>query len=303
MLLGLKIDVCTFDGLRVGVPALLRLLDRHGIRATFFVALGPDTTGRAVLRLLRSGFLAKIRRTQVIRTYGLRTILSGTLLPPRHAGRRLAPLLRQVVAAGHELAVHGYDHRRWQDRVHRMREGSVREEVGRAVAVYQEVTGRLPRGFGAPGWQVTMGSLRALDEMGFAYASDTRGTQPFFPRVAGRALRTLQLPTTSPTLDEVLGLDGLDGDGFVAVVRRELRGKARGVLSLHAEMEGVAFQAVTERLFAALRADGARCLPLEILAGHVRAEGEDRVPVIEIVPRPIGGRAGTVAMPAGFEVS
>jgi hypothetical protein len=139
--------------------------------------------------------------------------------------------------------------------------------------------------------------------MGFAYASDTRGTQPFFPRVAGRALRTLQLPTTSPTLDEVLGLDGLDGDGFVAVVRRELRGKARGVLSLHAEMEGVAFQAVTERLFAALRADGARCLPLEILAGHVRAEGEDRVPVIEIVPRPIGGRAGTVAMPAGFEVS
>ena len=73
---GLKIDVCTFDGLRVGVPALLSLLDRHGVRATFFVALGPDTTGRAVLRLLRPGFLAKMRRTRAVRTYGLRTILS-----------------------------------------------------------------------------------------------------------------------------------------------------------------------------------------------------------------------------------
>src|SRR3990172_1184737 len=139
MVLGLKIDVCTFDGLRVGVPALLALLDRHGVRATFFVALGPDTTGRAVLRLLRPWFLAKMRRTLAVATYGIRTILSGTLLPPRHPGRRLAPLLRQVVVAGHELAVHGYDHRRWQDWVHRLDDEAVRREIGRAVTVYQEV--------------------------------------------------------------------------------------------------------------------------------------------------------------------
>lgn len=299
---GLKIDVCTFDGLRVGVPALLGLLDRHGVRATFFVALGPDTTGRAILRLLRPGFLAKMRRTRAVATYGIRTILSGTLLPPRHAGRRLAPLLRQVAVAGHELAVHGYDHRRWQDGVERMDAGAVREEIGLAVSVYQEVAGRSPRGFGAPGWQVSVASLGALDEMGFTYASDTRGTQPFFPRVAGRAVRTLQLPTTCPTLDEALGMDGLDGDGYIALVCRELRGKVRGVLTLHAEMEGRGFQAVTDRLLTTLRAEGARCLPLEVLAEHVRAEGEERVPVVEIVHRPIRGRAGTVAMPAGFEV-
>ncbi|MBI4840786.1 MAG: polysaccharide deacetylase family protein, partial [candidate division NC10 bacterium] len=219
MLLGLKIDVCTYDGLRVGVPNLLRLFDRHGVRGTFCVALGPDTTGRAILRALRPGFLAKMRRTSALRTYGLRTILSGTLLPSRHMGRRLAPLLRQVVAAGHELAIHGYDHRRWQDRVHRMEDRAVREEIGRAVAVYREVAGRDPRGFGAPGWQVSAASLRILDEVGFVYASDTRGKGPFFPRVDGRALRTLQLPTTFPTLDEILGLDGMRGADFVGLVR------------------------------------------------------------------------------------
>jgi peptidoglycan/xylan/chitin deacetylase (PgdA/CDA1 family) len=303
VVIGLKIDVCTFDGLRVGVPNLLRLLDRRRIQATFFVALGPDTTGRAVLRLLQPGFLAKMRRTQAVRTYGLRTILSGTLLPPRHAGCRLAPLLQQVIAAGHELAIHGYDHRRWQGRVQRMDEGTVREEIGRAMTVYHEVTSRLPRGFGAPGWQVSMASLRALDEMGFAYASDTRGTQPFFPLVAGCALRTLQLPTTCPTLDEALGLDGLDGDGYVALVSRQLQGKARGVLTLHSEMEGIGFQAVADRLIAALHAEGARCLSLEILAEQVRAAGEQCVPVVEVVPRPIRGRAGTVAMPLGLEVT
>lgn len=98
-------------------------------------------------------------------------------------------------------------------------------------------------------------------------------------------------------------MDGLEGDGYIALVRRELRGKGLVVLTLHAEMEGRGFQAVTDRLLTMLRAEGARCLPLEVLAEHVRGEGEQRVPVAEIVHRPIRGRAGTVAMPAGFEVA
>ncbi len=299
--LGLKIDVCTYEGLRVGVPNLLRLLDRHGVRGSFFVALGPDTSGRAIVRALRPGFLAKMRRTSAVRTYGLRTILSGTLLPPRQMSR-LAPTLREVVAAGHELAIHGYDHRRWQDRLQRMTKKAVRQEIGRAVAVYGEVADRAPRGFGAPGWQVSAASLEVLDEMGFAYASDTRGLQPFFPRVAGRNLQTLQLPTTFPTLDEVLGPDDPDGQGFVSRVRQEIHGRMWNILTIHAELEGVGFQGVADRLLSMLRGDGSRCLPVEVLAEEVRAQGGERIPVTEVVARPVRGRAGTVAMPAGLEI-
>jgi len=301
MFLGLKIDVCTYEGLRVGVPNLLRLLDRHGVRGSFFVALGPDTSGRAIIRALRPGFLAKMRRTSAVRTYGLRTILSGTLLPPRHM-IRLAPTLREVVAAGHELAIHGYDHRRWQDRLPRMTKRAVRREIGRAVAIYGEMAGRAPRGFGAPGWQVSAASLEVLDEMGFAYASDTRGLQPFFPRVAGRNLQTLQLPTTFPTLDEVLGPDDPDGQGFVSRVRQESQGRKWNILTIHAEMEGVGFQGVADRLLSMLRGDCLTCLPVEALAEEVRAQGGERIPVTEVVTRPVRGRAGTVAMPAGLEV-
>jgi len=303
MILGLKVDVCTYDGLRVGVPNLLRLFERHGVRASFFVALGPDTSGRALLRALQPGFLAKMRRTGAIRAYGLRTMLSGTLLPPRHLGRRLAGILRAVVAAGHELAIHGYDHRRWQDCIHRMDDQTIRQEIARAVTLYREISGQGARGFGAPGWQCTAASLRVLDEAGFAYASDTRGTGPFFPRIAGRRGRTLQLPTTLPTLDEVLGLDAPDGDGFAALVCRQLQGTPWPVLTLHAEMEGAGFQAAAEGLLARMRQVGATCLPLEILAERVLQAGEDRIPVTEVVPRPIRGRAGTVAMPAGLEIA
>ena len=303
MILGLKIDVCTYEGLRVGVPNLLRLLRSHGVSASFFVALGPDTTGRAVFRALRPGFLAKMRRTRAVRTYGLRTILSGTILPPRHMGRGLAPLLRNIIAAGHELAIHGYDHRHWQDRLHRMDAGQVRGEIRQAMEVYHEVAGAAPRGFGAPGWQVTPASLRVVDEAGFAYASDTRGTQPFFPRAAGEEFRTLQLPTTFPTLDEVLGLEGMDANDFVALVRRDAKGKPGRVLTLHAEMEGGGFQEMAGQLLAGLLEDGVICVPLEVLAEQVRGGGEGRIPACEVVLRPIRGRAGSVAMPAGFAVS
>jgi hypothetical protein len=173
--------------------------------------------------------------------------------------------------------------------------------MAQAVAVYERVIERRPEGFGAPGWQCSPASLRALDDMGFAYASDTRGRQPFFPSLDGQTLRTLQIPTTLPTLDEVLGLDGMDGDGFVGRVNQRLRQDPWPVLTLHAEMEGRRFLHVAERLLACWGAQGVRCLPLIEIATAIRAAGEDRIPVAQIVPRLIRGRAGPVATPQGLE--
>ena len=42
MLVGLKIDIFTRAGLAENLPALLSLLNRHHIKASFFPALGPD---------------------------------------------------------------------------------------------------------------------------------------------------------------------------------------------------------------------------------------------------------------------
>src|SRR5512136_1683537 len=145
MVLGLRIDVCTYEGLRTGVPNLLPLLARFGARASFFTALGPDRSGRAVFQMLQPGFLAKMRRTRAVRTYGWRTILSGTLLPARHP-TDLADVLRAIPAAGHELAMHGHDHRRWQDRLQWMQEPDVRAETTRAARAYEQVMGRRPQG-------------------------------------------------------------------------------------------------------------------------------------------------------------
>jgi peptidoglycan/xylan/chitin deacetylase (PgdA/CDA1 family) len=302
--LGLKIDVCTYDGLRFGVPNLLRLFDRRRIQASFFVALGPDTSGRAVFRMFRPGFLAKMRRTQAIATYGLRTALSGTLLPSRRPYPDLARILGDIVSAGHELAAHGFNHRRWQDRLERLDDAQIRAEVAAAVEVCRCVSGRSPKGFGAPGWQCTPGSLRAVEAAGFSYASDTRGQRPFFPRIGEETLRTLQLPTTFPTLDEVLGFQGMREEDFLRAIRSGIGNPAGGVVTLHAEMEGRGHLSVAGDLLEALAAEGSACIPLAQMAESILTpEGRAEIPAAEIVHRSIRGRAGTVAMPKGWEVT
>src|SRR3954471_1630091 len=102
MKLALKIDVDTLRGTREGVPQLLKLLDKHGVQATFLFSLGPDHTGRAIKRVFRRGFVGKVRRTSVVKHYGVRTLLYGTLLPGPDIGKRAAGVMQGVRDAGHE---------------------------------------------------------------------------------------------------------------------------------------------------------------------------------------------------------
>ena len=43
----LKVDVCTHDGMRDGVPRLLALLSERRVKASFFLSFGPDNSGAA----------------------------------------------------------------------------------------------------------------------------------------------------------------------------------------------------------------------------------------------------------------
>ena len=144
MRLGLKIDVDTLCGTREGVPRLLECLARHGVRATFLFSLGPDHTGRALRRVFRRGFVDKVRRTSVVRHYGVRTLLYGTALPGPDIGRRAASILKRVQGEGHETGIHCWDHVRWQDGVATANAEWTRSEMQRACERYERVFGEAP---------------------------------------------------------------------------------------------------------------------------------------------------------------
>jgi len=292
----LKIDVDTFRGTRDGVPALLADLAAAGVRASFFFTLGPDNSGRAVLRVFRKrGFLAKMLRTNAARMYGWRTALYGTLLPAPEIGRRCRATLAAVQAAGHEVGLHAWDHVTWQDRLDRLPRAAIDAHLDRGIAAFESIFGARPRAFAAPAWFCTDEAFAALDARGFDYLSVSRGaTAPFYPRVAGRTLATLEVPTTLPTLDEELGREGITPGNYVSRLVARYRPGQDEVLTVHAETEGLAYRGLFQDLLRRHRELGVATRTV----GELAAETRGRARAGEIEYGEVPGRAGKVVLAA-----
>lgn len=108
------------------VETLLPLLERHGVKATFFVL----------------GWVAK-RHTRVV---------------------------RRVAEAGHEIASHGW----WHRRVTELTVSEFREDVRSSKEVLEDITGAAVTGFRAPSFSIVPGREWAFDvllEEGYGYDS------------------------------------------------------------------------------------------------------------------------------------
>ena len=291
--LALKVDVDTLRGTLEGVPTLLRLLDKHQLSATFLFSLGPDHTGRALKRVFRPGFLAKVRRTSVTSHYGLKTLLYGTLLPGPDIGVRAAGPMRDTAQAGHETGVHTWNHILWQDYVVNKDAQWTRRQLQLAVNRYGEIFGRPPAVHGAAGWQMNDDAYLLEQELGFTLASDGRGTHPFLPVVRGRALSVPQLPTTLPTLDELIGVDGLDADNVADHLLRLSTDGRDHVYTLHAELEGGQLAPVFDRLLQGWRAAGLHCTSMR---GYADTLNLSALPRHAVGMGTIAGRSGTLAL-------
>ncbi len=284
MRIGLKVDVDTLRGTREGVPALLRLFDEYAVKATFLFSLGPDHTGRALKRVFRPGFLSKVSRTSVTSHYGIKTLLYGTLLPGPNISKHAGDIMRAVRDAGHEVGIHCHDHIKWQDAVARKDAEWTRREFVKAVEAFKQVFGEAPRTHGAAGWQINPHVLTLEEEFGLDYASDGRGKTPFYPELQGVRVRVPQIPTTLPTLDELIGVDDISEDNVHEYVFVESQKPLPfHVYTLHAELEGMKLLPVMEKLLVMWKGsqrelgsvrDIYEQLPLEELAVHELGWGE-----------------------------
>src|SRR5262249_2577092 len=251
-----------------GVPRLRLVLERERVTASFYIAMGPDNSGRAIVRVFRNrGFLKKMFRTKAVSMYGLRTILSGTLLPARPIALAFPNLLRELRGAGFEVGVHGYDHVRWQDHIDSLGERGIRAELDDAFEAYRSIMAERPRGFAAPGWRTNAVALGALDEMGLAYRSDTRGRTPYRCMVGGRGLSTPEIPSTIPTLDEVMGRADLrDHAAVLRFYLDQFKPDQLNVHTVHAETEGLGQLESFTALVDALKERGACFMRLDQVA-------------------------------------
>ncbi len=291
--LALKIDVDTLRGTLEGVPSLMTLLQAHGVGATFLFSLGPDHTGRAIKRVFRKGFLGKVKRTSVLEHYGLKTLLYGTLLPGPDIGLKGREVMRQVANAGFETGIHTWNHIAWQDGVSQASPQWTLKQMNLAAQRYQSIFGAPARLHGAAGWQMNDSALRYLAEHGFQWCSDCRGIGPFVPVLQDHSSGCPQLPTTLPTLDELIGLDGWNATNVASHLLDLTQNPppTGHVFTLHAELEGMRLATVLERLLTGWKAQGYALVGMAALGARLDPA---TLPHCAVVAGTVAGRSGTL---------
>ena len=103
-------------------------------------------------------------------------------------------------------------------------------EMELACDRFRDIFGADPKVHGAAGWQMNRHAYRLTQLLGFGYCSDTRGTQPFVPVYKAEIVACPQLPTTLPTLDELIGVDGVTADNVADHLLELSRDALRAVM-------------------------------------------------------------------------
>ena len=229
MRVALRVEVRTLRGLREGVPNLMRLFSTFQVRASFFFPLGRDLSGRAPWQTWRDR-----RRT------GLKAMAFGTLLPAPLLQHDAVSLIRTARQNGHDVGVLGGSPVDWLRNLANAKTDWIHDQCQQVWDVLDEAGVELPIAWATPGWQVNPALLEALSVQRVGYTSLTRGKLPYLPMLQGVRGTVPEIPTTLPTIDELLE----QPDVSVTNVHEYLYAESRHVLpaghvfTAHAEREG-----------------------------------------------------------------
>ncbi|MFH1425107.1 MAG: polysaccharide deacetylase family protein [archaeon] len=140
----------TYKSLEEGLPRLLNILDRHGIKVTFFV--------------------------------------------PAKLIEKFPNYFKDLSFRGHEIALHGYEHERFDDLTLFEKERRIKE----AIRIYKKVFKEIPKGFRAPQHSIDEQTLHILEKNKFVYDSSYTPVNIlqifFFPKRLGHGLKGFFTP-------------------------------------------------------------------------------------------------------------
>lgn len=138
---------------------------------------GGEDSPNDIQRGVFAGEIGTPRLLTLFERYGIRT----SWFIPGHSIETFPEQTRMVVEAGHEVGAHGYSH----ENPIAMSPQQEEDVLARSVELIEEYTGRKPRGYVAPWWEMSPHTAALLHKYGFSYdhSQNYRDFTPFYARV------------------------------------------------------------------------------------------------------------------------
>ncbi|WCB92131.1 Peptidoglycan deacetylase [Baekduia alba] len=160
-------------------------MTRHLVCLTFDF----DTSAGMIARGLTSptpvsrGEFGAVAAPRILRLLERRG-LASTWFVPGYTAATYPDAVRAVAAAGHEIGNHGWSH----VPPAQLAPADEERELVEASALLEDLSGRAPRGYRSPSWDLSPVTIELLERHGFAYDSSMMGNDftPYPARVGDR---------------------------------------------------------------------------------------------------------------------
>lgn len=149
-----------------------------------------------------------VHNTERLLTLFNERLAKATFFVLGYVAREHPQLIRDIAAAGHEIATHGYAHQL----VYQQTPAVFKEDVSQAKKLIEDIIGKNVKGYRAPSWSITAKSLWAwdiLEALGFVYDASVFPIEtylyglpssprfPYHPEYNGRTLTLLEVPSST----------------------------------------------------------------------------------------------------------
>lgn len=271
------------------VPYMLDVLDSYGSKATFFVTTGISKKSLSASSLINVQYLLRLFR---LRAWNLLSIASGAC--------SLSDLVAQISGRGHEVAIHGYDHRWWMENIWTASIEDIEHDIESAYGELRKISGACEVAWGSPGWRTNAQVLDILAGKSVKYFSECWGSSPFITRLQGRRWKGIpHLPITLPSLETLVVCEKLvPADAVQKVLDRPA--DRYDMFVCHDYYEGDLRRDLFRLFLEEVDKRGWRTVSLSSIASEIQAAGI-QLPECGLRRGPVEGFVGDVSWQDGVE--
>jgi len=223
MVFSLRIDIESKNGIKNGIPALLKLLRKHNLKASFYLTMGGESNLFELLRY-RKGLNCERK----LKIFSLAEKIRMAIFPNDFV-KLNKNLLKKVIEEGHELGIHGWKHRAWSRGLNKI---NIRKHLKKSIKRYLNYFNKRPDSFCSPAFQTNTKVLEELERNKFKVISDFEGVYPSKKNNLINVPITIKGEYNTPII-EYLVTKGFSDEEILDYLKKEIKKKKLASLYIH----------------------------------------------------------------------